>query len=181
VWFLRPDAGGKSLGSQRFLGMTVAKKPGAPRRARISRNPPRRESRSASAGPVCSCAHLLHHCTRDRGCQRAPGFPCALGQMSGRSDQQSSGESRRENADMCPIVMASRRSPQRPTTCLTQSKERTILAAMASYRTGAPRPMKIGTTASLWRQEVAGDKNLCRCGRACRRTDAIGIHDLVAS
>lgn len=32
----------------------------------------------ASAEPVCSCAHPLSICARDRGVQRAPGIPCAL-------------------------------------------------------------------------------------------------------
>ena len=47
----------------------------SPGRARISRNPSRRESRSASAEPVCSCAFLLYLCTRDRGCSMHPAFP----------------------------------------------------------------------------------------------------------
>src|SRR5258708_30626673 len=58
--------------------MTVARKPGHRGEHDISRNPPRRESRIASAEPVCSCAFVcafLH--TRPR-VQRAPGFPCAL-------------------------------------------------------------------------------------------------------
>src|ERR1035437_5602036 len=61
-----------------FSGMTVARKPGHRGERGISRKPLRRESRIASAEPVCSCAFfcaLLH--TRPR-VQRAPGFPCAL-------------------------------------------------------------------------------------------------------
>jgi hypothetical protein len=57
---------------------TVAKVQSSPRRARIRRQPPRRESRDASASPVCSCVFLpLYLHTRPR-VQRAPGFPCAL-------------------------------------------------------------------------------------------------------
>jgi hypothetical protein len=37
-----------------------------------------RESRIASAEPVCSCAHLLVHLHTRPRVQRAPGFPCAL-------------------------------------------------------------------------------------------------------
>jgi hypothetical protein len=44
--------------------MTVARKPGHRGERGVSRKPPRRESRIASAGPVCSCAfsfvHLAH-------------------------------------------------------------------------------------------------------------------------
>jgi hypothetical protein len=37
VWSCHPDAGVKSLRSESFSGATVAKKPGAPGRARYSR------------------------------------------------------------------------------------------------------------------------------------------------
>src|SRR6266571_2265568 len=63
---------------------TVATKPGHRGEHEVSRNPSRRESRIASAGPVCSCALLrtyLH--TRPR-VQRASGFPCALYFEGGR-------------------------------------------------------------------------------------------------
>jgi hypothetical protein len=40
--------------------------------------PSRRESRIASAGPVCSCAFLSHKLHTRPRVQRAPGFPCAL-------------------------------------------------------------------------------------------------------
>src|SRR3981189_3758991 len=82
--------------------MTVARKPGHRGERGISRKPPRRESRIASAEPVCSCAFLfalLH--TRPR-VQRAPGFPCALSSSRGWELTQSSGEQRRENAETCP-------------------------------------------------------------------------------
>ena len=46
--------------------------------------PSRRESRSASAEPVCSCAHLLYLCTRDRGCSVHPAFPAPSVQMEGK-------------------------------------------------------------------------------------------------
>src|SRR6266576_4874807 len=40
---------------------TVATKPGHRGEHEVSRNPSRRESRIASAGPVCSCAHFFVH------------------------------------------------------------------------------------------------------------------------
>ena len=43
-------------GKQNFSRMRVARKPGHPGERGISRNPSRRESRIASAEPVCSCA-----------------------------------------------------------------------------------------------------------------------------
>jgi len=67
-------------------------------------SPSRRGSRDASASPVCSCAPLLSHCARDRGCKRAPGFPCALSQESGRNEEQNSDKSCRENASACFVV-----------------------------------------------------------------------------
>jgi hypothetical protein len=54
---------------------TEAKEQGTPGRARISRNPSRRECRIASAEPVCSCAYSPNICTRDRGCSAHPAFP----------------------------------------------------------------------------------------------------------
>jgi hypothetical protein len=45
----------------------------------VSRNPSHRESRDASAGPVCSCApSYAQNCTRDRGCSAHPAFPAPL-------------------------------------------------------------------------------------------------------
>jgi hypothetical protein len=61
-----------------FSGMTVAKQPVTGESTKETVKPLRREGRSVSAEPVCSCAHflcILH--TRPR-VQRAPGFPCAL-------------------------------------------------------------------------------------------------------
>src|SRR5689334_10337627 len=138
VWFLRPDAGGKSPGSQHSLGMTVAKKPGAPRRARISRNPSRRESRSASAGPVCSCAHLLHYCTRDRGCSVHPAFPAPL---SDERAERIAKARAKHVARMRRCVHWSLQATGRqegPTTRLARSKDRSILAAMANFEMARP-------------------------------------------
>src|ERR1700674_4069868 len=58
--------------------MTMARKPGHRGEHGISRNPLRRESRSASAGPVCSCAFFCAFLHARSRVQRAPGFPCAL-------------------------------------------------------------------------------------------------------
>src|ERR1700721_2872628 len=93
VWSWRPDAGVKLAGS--ILPMTVARKPGHRGERGISRNPPRRECRIASAEPVCSCAFfcaLLH--TRPR-VQRAPGIPCALC-LEGKKISTNPGASRAE-------------------------------------------------------------------------------------
>ena len=56
--------------------MTVARKPGSPRRSRISRNTIAQGRPVAPAEPVVlPRAFLLH---ADHGCQPAPGLPCAL-------------------------------------------------------------------------------------------------------
>jgi hypothetical protein len=61
---------------------TVAKKPGAPRRARISRKPSRREGRvvrlTCGSCPVHFCPHGGH------GPQSRSGLPCALHIKEGR-------------------------------------------------------------------------------------------------
>src|SRR5450756_2346910 len=54
VWSWRPDAGVKSRGD--FHAAMVARKPGHQGERGVSRKPSRRESRIASAGPVCSFA-----------------------------------------------------------------------------------------------------------------------------
>src|SRR5665647_3633052 len=54
VWSWRPDAGVKLAGS--IPPMMVARKPGHQGERGVSRKPSRRESRIASAEPVCSCA-----------------------------------------------------------------------------------------------------------------------------
>jgi hypothetical protein len=87
-----PMAGVKFARSSRFLGATVTNKLWSHRgEHEISRKPLRREGRTASAEPVCSCAFcLLFLHTRPR-VQRAPGLPCALF-LLGRTNLQSSGE-----------------------------------------------------------------------------------------
>ena len=54
VWSWRPDAGVKSRGS--IHAAMVARKPGHQGERGVSCKPSRRESRIASAEPVCSCA-----------------------------------------------------------------------------------------------------------------------------
>ena len=74
-----PMAGVKFLGSSRFLGATVTNKLWSRRGEHgISRKPLRREGRTASAEPVCSCAFSLSALHMRPRVQRAPGLPCAL-------------------------------------------------------------------------------------------------------
>jgi hypothetical protein len=53
--------------------VTKSRSPGRARRKPLK--PLRREGRTASAEPVCSCASLSKFCTRDRGCSAHPVFP----------------------------------------------------------------------------------------------------------
>ena len=73
VWSWRPDAGVKLARS--VPPAMVARKPGHQGERGVSRKPPRREGRIASAEPVCSCAFFCAFCTRDRGCSAHPAFP----------------------------------------------------------------------------------------------------------
>src|ERR1700686_2221391 len=64
--------------------------------------PLRRECRSASAEPVCSCAFFLAQlCTRDRGCSAHPAFP-APSSFEGQP-RKARATSCRENADAYPM------------------------------------------------------------------------------
>ena len=71
-------------GKQNFSRAMVARKPGHQGERGVSRNPSRRESRTASAEPVCSCAFFVSLCTRDRGCSAHPAFPAPSRCFRGR-------------------------------------------------------------------------------------------------
>ena len=64
----------------------------------------RREGRTASAEPVCSCASFYLPLHMRPRVQRAPGLPCALF-FSGRMNLQNSGECCRENAESHQLVV----------------------------------------------------------------------------
>jgi hypothetical protein len=71
---LRAQPGGQN----HIREATVSNKPDRRGEHSISRKAITQGMPDASAEPVCSCAHPLSHCARDRGLQRAPGIPCAL-------------------------------------------------------------------------------------------------------
>jgi hypothetical protein len=76
VWFWRPDAGVKSGGFVPARRRWQESR--SPRRARSKPlKPLRREGRTASAEPVCSCASSFIHLHARPRVQRAPGLPCS--------------------------------------------------------------------------------------------------------
>ena len=62
------------------------KKPVTGESSKEAVKPSRRESRIASAEPVCSCAFSCAVCTRDRGCSAHPAFPAPSSQREGKVD-----------------------------------------------------------------------------------------------
>ena len=86
--------------------MTVANA-GSPGRARISRKPLRREGRLSPPVPV---VHALAQISfaREPRVQRPPGLPCALCIFKRAKRKQSSGEIRREDANVCFSVVIAR-------------------------------------------------------------------------
>ena len=104
VWSWHPDAGVKFAGSKTSRGCRWQESPVTGGEREISRKPLRREGRIASAEPVCSCALFCAVCTRDRGCSVHPAFP-APSSFRGWQSTQSSGASRRENADAHPLAV----------------------------------------------------------------------------
>jgi hypothetical protein len=82
----------------------VTKRNSSPGRARHKPSTHCAGKAECSASPVCCCAvFCVCFCAADRGCQPAPGLPCALFTEEGDGKGQSSGVSGRENADLCVI------------------------------------------------------------------------------
>ena len=116
-----PVAGVKFAMMLRITRATVANKPGlAGESTKETVKPLRREGRTASAEPVCSCAFFVIGIgTRDRGCSAHPVFPapsrlrvaCAL-YFLGRMNLQYSGASCRENAEAYSIVVPAQAGTQ---------------------------------------------------------------------
>jgi hypothetical protein len=114
---LAPRSWRQVLGRLTLLGGEGGKKADHRGEHEISRKPLRREGRTASAEPVCSCAcSLMCICTRDRGCSAHPVFPAPL--FLGRSLFAKLGRMCRENDDPYPVVPASAPGPiQRVVLC----------------------------------------------------------------
>ena len=80
---LRAQPGGQN----HIREATVSNKPDRRGEHGISRKAITQGMPDASAEPVCSCAHPLSHCVRDRGCSVHPAFPapsCFRGQTPSR-------------------------------------------------------------------------------------------------
>jgi len=94
--------------------ITVANKPGTPRRPRISRKPSRRECRLIWLPCCCLRAQVHFLCTQGSRVRPAPGIPCALSSLRGPRLMHRSGISCRENANVCPMLSlrAKRSNPE---------------------------------------------------------------------
>jgi hypothetical protein len=93
---LRAQPGGQN----HIREATVSNKPDRRGEHGISRKAITQGMPDASAEPVCSCAHPLSHCARDRGCSVHPAFPAPS--FEGEPCQDS-GATRREIAEVCPL------------------------------------------------------------------------------
>ena len=98
---LTPRRWRQVLEKQSFSGATVARKPGHRGEHEISRKPLRRESRIASAGPVCSCAFFCAFVHTRPRVQRASGFPCALLFFSGGGNRRKTRAHRAARSGIC--------------------------------------------------------------------------------
>src|SRR5215216_6139673 len=63
--------------------------------------------------PLPVALHPRALCAHDRGCLRAPGFPCALFVFEGIADRITPGASRRENAEACLVGWVERSETHR--------------------------------------------------------------------
>jgi hypothetical protein len=86
---------------------TVAKKPGTPRRARISRQTNRAGNAGCFGVPVVTCLRAFFICTQGCGCVRCTGIPCALFFVRDEIDASLGREARRGNAASCPVIARS--------------------------------------------------------------------------
>ena len=78
---------------------TVAKKPGTPRRARISRQTNRAGNAGCFGVPVVTCLRAFLSCTQGCGCVRCTGIPCALFFVRDEIDASLGRKTCRGNAD----------------------------------------------------------------------------------
>src|SRR5579859_5705098 len=83
--------------------ITVANKPGTPRRPRISRKPSRRECRLIWLPCCCLRAQVHFLCTQGTRVRPAPGIPCALSDFEGDDWRKTRTHSRRGNVKVCPM------------------------------------------------------------------------------
>jgi hypothetical protein len=106
VWSWRPDAGVKfAKDALRVSRVMVTTKPGHQGEPGVSRQTTVQGRPAASAQPVvpAPCIFFTHG---GRGCQPASGLPCALSLKKGVSQNKTCGNTFRENADVCPTVIA---------------------------------------------------------------------------
>ena len=90
------------LGPSSIRKVTVTKGNSSPGRAGISRQPTAQGRPSVRLHLYAAVRFPLRYTrTVDRGCQPAPGLPCALFTEEGHGKEQDSGISCRENADAC--------------------------------------------------------------------------------
>jgi len=87
-----------------FREVTVARKPGHRGELEVSRKPPRRESRIASAGPVCSCALSFAQIAHETAGAARTRLSLRPLHFRGRNETQSSDIICREIADVHPHV-----------------------------------------------------------------------------
>jgi hypothetical protein len=80
---------------------TVSNKPDRRGEHGISRKAITQGMPDASAEPVCSCAHPLSHCARDRGCSVHPAFPAPS--FEGEPCQRLGRSAPRDREVMCSI------------------------------------------------------------------------------
>ena len=101
-----------------------------------------------SGPPVVPPAHLRVQILRaaDHGCQPAPGLPCALFTEEGQGNEQDSGISSRENADLCVIELKKMVLPDRielstsplPMECSTTELRQHVLGSESAATGGLP-------------------------------------------
>ena len=117
----------------------------------ISRKPLRRESRIASAGPVCSCAFSCFHLHTRPRVQRASGFPCALFLFRGRQSTQSSGAIRAARSRSCVCLESGYCEPRSVRVDILEPAQRSFAIDLCKpHSPQPPAPAMAGEAPHLW-------------------------------
>jgi hypothetical protein len=133
VWSWRPKALAPSPSeAEKLRGGDGGKRDGSPRRARISRKPPRREGRLLPPVPVVFALAQISF-AREPRVQRPPGLPCALCSSGGwkRCKARTNSVARMRTCVLSPVIARSVRDDCVRRSALARRRKQSRVACVA--------------------------------------------------